>query len=220
MEQFTSLVLRIGFSIVKNFKDINGTFPTSGLTLTKDDTPEIKLYGRLDFGAVEVGKSEEKSFQIKNFGSGNLKIESIDLPEGFFTVSENFFVTPGQVVDVSIRFEPSEELDFVGDLFVNSNTGLSKLPLSGSSYIVVGIGEDTGTSINIYPNPAENKIVIQNTGLVGQVSIVNSIGIEVLVESTSPHESLDINLESLRPGIYVLTFKSHDVVIKRKIIKK
>ena len=212
--------IKDGFSIIKNFKDINGGFPTSGLTLTKDDTPEIKLYGRLDFGRVEVGKSEERSFQIKNFGSGVLKIESIELPEGFFTVSENFLVSPGQVVDVSIKFEPIEEIDFVGDLFVNSNTELSKIPLSGSSYIVVGIGENPGTSINIYPNPAENKIVIQNRGLVGQVSIVNSIGIEVIVESTSPHESLDINLESLLPGIYVLTFKSEEAVIKKKIIKK
>jgi uncharacterized repeat protein (TIGR03803 family) len=212
--------IKDGFSIVKNFKDINGTFPTSGLTLTKDDTPEIKLYGRLDFGAVEVGKSEEKSFQIKNFGSGDLKIESIDLPEGFFTLSENFLVSPGQVIDVSIRFEPSEELDFVGDLFINSNIGLSKLPISGSSYIVVGIGEGAGTPINIYPNPAENKIVIQNRGLVGQVSIVNSIGIEVLVEGTSSHESLDLDLESLLPGIYVLTFRSQSRIIKKKIIKK
>jgi len=212
--------IKDGFSIVKNFKDINGAFPTSGLLLTRENTPEIKLYGNLNFGAIAIGKLEEKKIQIKNFGSGDLMIESIKLPEGFFTDSENLLLSPGQVVEVTVRFEPREVIDYVGDLLVNSNTGLSKLPLSGSSYIVVGIGEDAGTSINIYPNPAENKIVIQNRGLAGQVSIVNLMGIEVLVESSSHQESLDINLESLPSGIYVLTFKSPEGVIKKKFIKR
>jgi hypothetical protein len=174
----------------------------------------------LDFGAVEIGKSTEKKIQIKNFGSGDLKIEGIELPEGFFEDKENFLVSPGQISEVTIKFEPSEVVDYVGYLFVDSNAGLSKLPLSGSSFKVVGIGIDHEPSINIYPNPVENKLVVQNGGLIGQVSIINSIGSEVLVESTSHQESLDINLESLSEGIYILTFKSKEGVVRKRILKK
>ncbi|MES2389243.1 MAG: T9SS type A sorting domain-containing protein [Bacteroidota bacterium] len=64
-----------------------------------------------------------------------------------------------------------------------------------------GISEGKGTSFSMYPNPARSQVRIAGNfeGSPVQVRVINASGREVLKE-----ESLDINTDALKPGLYLV----------------
>lgn len=83
-----------------------------------------------------------------------------------------------------------------------------------------GIEETNSTTINLYPNPAHEKLNISasNNVLIEQVDIIDLSGRKVI--STTPNSSNTIiNVEELRAGAYMITITTEHGVKTKKIIK-
>ena len=69
-------------------------------------------------------------------------------------------------------------------------------------------------SINIYPNPTKDKIILESTEQLGEIIITNVLGATVFL-STTNNKSLDIDLSNLSPGIYYINaLGQHRTIIK------
>ncbi|MFT6716295.1 MAG: lysophospholipase L1-like esterase [Saprospiraceae bacterium] len=77
----------------------------------------------------------------------------------------------------------------------------------------VGIDDISKESINIYPNPAQNTIVVQGLNK-GEWKIVNNLG-EVVLRGTES----SINIESFSNGVYALLSTSANQFVSAKFIK-
>lgn len=212
--------LKDGFSIVKNFEDINGYLALDGLLLTYEDSAEIKVYGDLNFGAVEVDQTSKRKFYIKNFGSGNLMVTDISLPAGFSIDSRSFVVMPGEVKEVNVLFEPLAELIYSGSAVIHSNTsiGFNRVPLSGSGFIVVGLNDESKHGFNIYPNPAYNKLVVLDDHPIGKIKLLNSFGKIVLSIDSINQQAYELEVGSQSSGFYLLLVENEFGVRTKKLI--
>jgi uncharacterized repeat protein (TIGR03803 family) len=208
------------FSIVKNFAEIDGNFPSYGLTLARENTPLLKLYGDLNFGVVKVGESYTKNFWIKNFGSDVLTINDIIVPQDF-SVSQNFTsLQPGQVYEGVLKFEPSSNYEFDTFITVKSNAVNQddRLPLYGKSVIIVSVVNGKDGLFELYPNPTENNLILKANGS-KRYSIFDSMGKEIFTgQSSGEYEYL--NLEYLSSGMYMIVLYHEQKLIRRTFIKK
>lgn len=125
--------------------------------------------------------------------------------------------------------------DTAGNVFItgsfqspNITFGTNILPNNGDydmfiakhSDIITGIFEPFGTEseINIYPNPTNNKIIIEsppNTYL----EILNITG-QIFITLCSKDLMQTVNLEDLASGIYILKAKTDKGIVTKKIIKE
>jgi sulfatase modifying factor 1 len=84
----------------------------------------ISVSGDMDFGIVRVGGSQEKSLYIENRGFMILKIEDIELPEGFSIVTEYdepIILKPYETINATIKFSPVEANYYSGNIHIRSN---------------------------------------------------------------------------------------------------
>ena len=96
-----------------------------------------------------------------------------------------------------------------------SNQDVSSETLtSGKISVVQSLSvKDFADSIQVYPNPFSDKIIISSESLV-DVSVYNIQGIEVVKESSN-----ELNTTNLKPGIYIFKIHSEDLEINLKMIK-
>ncbi len=71
--------------------------------------------------------------------------------------------------------------------------------------------------INVYPNPATNKITIQSTNEIIGVVITNSVG-QVMYKGSHKNSLININTESFENGIYFIRIESENSIFNKKII--
>ncbi|HXB40318.1 MAG TPA: PKD domain-containing protein, partial [Bacteroidia bacterium] len=62
---------------------------------------------------------------------------------------------------------------------------------------------DKNASIVIYPNPAENNIVLESTVELGTISVYNSLG-EIVVQTQTKQNSLQLDISKLPSGVYTV----------------
>ena len=84
----------------------------------------------------------------------------------------------------------------------------------------IGMRELSDQYIDVYPNPAENNILIDPNGLDlnGQVSLINASGQMVLKEKLMGAEVKILAVHKLPRGLYELRIESQDGFISMKII--
>ncbi len=148
-----------------NTRSINGTG-------YQTPTRVLNLSGNFAFGTINVGSFANKTLTVKNTGNSTLTITNITLPTGFsVTNGKSFNLAAGQSRSVNIRFQPTKNGSYSGNIFISSNK------TSGNYYVSVsGTGYDNSPTriLNLSGNFAfgtvnvgnmSNKIlVISNTG--------------------------------------------------------
>ena len=79
-------------------------------------------------------------------------------------------------------------------------------------------GLDNGMQLNIYPNPANDKLIISAPGItMAQLSLSSPDGRKVMsLEMTGEKQAMDIS--SLPDGFYILRFQQNGNTICRKVI--
>ncbi|MFZ4462797.1 MAG: T9SS type A sorting domain-containing protein, partial [Bacteroidales bacterium] len=90
-----------------------------------------------------------------------------------------------------------------------------------NAYPVTAIQDNNRKSFSIYPNPASKKITLQTDGLdnAGIVKIYSMNGVLCLSDEINTLNK-EINIESLDPGMYVLTVQiSAEIQTKRLVIQ-
>ena len=83
----------------------------------------------------------------------------------------------------------------------------------------VGIGEQDGTNVALYPNPADDKLTVVAEGCRFDLVVVNVAG-EVVLAQTGCDNQTEIHLSSLSAGVYFVHMTTGDTVVTRKFMKK
>lgn len=78
------------------------------------------------------------------------------------------------------------------------------------------VSENMLNSVNIYPNPAQNTLTIENEGL-NEVQIVNAVG--QVVKEFSFETSKTIDIKDLNNGIYFVKILGSDSIVKKIVVK-
>lgn len=74
--------------------------------------------------------------------------------------------------------------------------------------------------LEIYPNPASHKIVIRNTSTEDvAVTIFNIVG-DPLVRKHSGTEDIEINIEDLSDGFYIIALSNGSEVVTQRLVKQ
>ena len=90
--------------------------------------------------------------------------------------------------------------------------------------IVTSIGSGDKNSINFYPNPAKNQLIIDFGSSVGdeaEIRIFDSKGTEQISQTFKPANTKEaVSLDRLEPGIYLLFIISENHSTSSKLIKR
>jgi len=105
-------------------------------------------------------------------------------------------------------------------LIVSNNYGSDTLSIPGYITVEELTGRIAGNSIEIqmYPNPAKDKLLISSKDNIQLVNILNISG-QVEKNQECNTKQLTINIANLPDGIYLIRLHSKDVVVTKKIIK-
>ncbi len=91
----------------------------------------------LSFGGTVVGGKISASATFRNVGGASLTIQSVEQPEGPFTVTgapgPGTVLAPGEAVTVQVTFEPTSEGNFGSELTLHTSAGESSVALAGSA---------------------------------------------------------------------------------------
>ena len=91
-----------------------------------------------------------------------------------------------------------------------SNNLLSWDTLSQIIEIPVGLPEKNNGKINVYPNPAKDKITIETTGLKGRITIRNIYG-NICFRQMISTPKTTLSVKDFPSGIYILTVHSDKI---------
>ncbi len=111
--------------------------------------------------------------------------------------------------------------------FINSDIGYAVgdggtiLKTNNGGGTSIEENELTKTIFNIYPNPANNKITINNKDNLfkeSQISILNMAGQQVISEQFNSQNKIEMNVSSLVKGIYFVRIQTNSGIESKKLV--
>jgi hypothetical protein len=83
---------------------------------------------------------------------------------------------------------------------------------------IVSIEESTIGNLQLYPNPATNRLFVESNGMViTEVDIYNSFG-NLISQTKQPH-NIGIDISGLSNGIYSVVIKTQEATINKRFLK-
>jgi hypothetical protein len=90
-------------------------------------------------------------------------------------------------------------------------------PSNSVSFLLTEIASTADASIELFPNPASDKLIIRSPFSIEKIILTNMTGEQVLTESPSGREAI-LRLGNLPPGVYYLVLHTGGFTHFRKII--
>ncbi len=84
----------------------------------------------------------------------------------------------------------------------------------------VGILDNIGLLIDVYPNPATNSLTIENTTDENLQIVIYDLNSKLLIDKITHSKVSEIDISDFKPGIYFINIKGKDFSINKKIIKE
>ena len=84
---------------------------------------------------------------------------------------------------------------------------------------VTSVGENAQQTMNIYPNPVNDKLFIEAGDAISLVEIYNLTGAMVLSQECNS-EKVDIEVSSLQSGIYFIKMMTNNTIETRRFVKE
>ncbi len=100
-----------------------------------------------------------------------------------------------------------------------SGCGITQAITVDSACPLLGVENFVLNNINVYPNPTNGKVFIDNLGSSTSVSVYNSLGQEVEASSQLQNEKAIIDLSNLPNAVYFVKITSNNQTKIQKIIK-
>ena len=109
------------------------------------------------------------------------------------------------------------ETDFDGNTrIVNNNVDCGAFEYGSTS---INKFKKQKTFINIFPNPANDYLIVNNNETVQNISVFTTSGVMLLSENTNEKTTI-LNISKLKAGIYILVLKvNENRCINRKFVK-
>lgn len=144
-----------------------------------------------------------------SFNDINLGQSAVDLEasQGFviYSISEEAGLSVGSVIENTAYIY----FDFNPAIITNTTYNINELPL--------GLTESNSEGINLYPNPAQDKIKFSGAS-VTEVSIYDLTG--KLVLNTGTILDNEISLNNLQTGVYQVVLKTYNTISTQKLVIK
>ncbi len=178
------------------------------------------------FGKIDINEKDTINITITNFGNDTLKFSNFtDLSSTEFATDFdiNKKLTGFDDYTFNIIYSPIDAIEDSVNFTLFSNGG-------ELSYNLFGSGKNANTTFNtsnqlivLYPNPTNSFINIEsiNDESISNIQILNIKGQLILkkIYNTKATQSI-IDLSNFEKGLYIITIKSKDnVVVKRIVIK-
>jgi putative Ig domain-containing protein/type IX secretion system substrate protein/Big-like domain-containing protein/HYDIN/CFA65/VesB family protein/cadherin domain-containing protein len=213
------------YSIRVKSTDAGGESFIKSFSIAVENKIEASLADIDDIVFVDTpeGGSLAKSFVIKNTGDVEIVVTNISVPNGFAIATTEFSIAVGASVDVEITFNPTEALEYSGDIVITSTVGETTIGVIGSGAIVTSLDEDLidDSDWKIYPNPAKNRIVIDLADvsyLKPSVDILSINGANMWNKSLVEEEKLEVNIGSYPEGTYLVRIVSTKGTVMKKLL--
>lgn len=215
------------FREVYNMKGGISAWSNASLPTTPLFAPKLMFVSDSIFTlkSVNIGSTDTIRITITNRANDTLTFDSISLLSTY-EFSSNFDLhtaLPGSAdYSFNIFYSPVDE---IGDLLIftiKSNGGTKFIKIYRTGVIPASTAEKTVDEFTIYPNPAFDKLNIQNhSDSNAEYLISNVSGVlfkKIKAKNDSADQSVDIN--DLRPGMYFVHKRtSEGKVIVNKFIK-
>ncbi len=181
------------------------------------DTIEVTITNQIVAVNSLTISVENDAAPVITTGGGTLQLIATVLPSNsvqsvvWSTISGNAFayVMPNGVVTAIGNGTATIQAVSTED---NTVSDTIEITITG----VLGLGDYAKEDIIIYPNPAKTQLTIQSPSEVGQVTIYNMLGQEVLEQKGG-----SINIGSLAQGSYMIMFElANGQSFTRRIIKE
>ena len=168
--------------------------------------------------SVDIDKLNSKNDLLNVTGiltmGGKLQITALSgttfvAGDTFKIINGSITGTPSEVIPAT----PGEGLDW--DLSEFNTSGTIKVKIS------TGLNELQSNS-EVYPNPFHNKlnVMLGSTVSEAQISIVNLIGEVVYSSKFSNTDQINLNLNTLAKGVYLLQINANESLVSKKIVKE
>lgn len=182
-------------------------------------THNTAVYG----GAVDLESPGGPFLWIADQGSagGQTQIVQLELPSGTPTGVVYDYNTSGQ--------QPSGNTSIAGGLFISDEVVPGTYAMIGVGQgdpddqlfgveltSTIGVGENTISGFNLYPNPANSKVNIQTT-VKGDKHVVvyDILGKQVMNTVLTGSE---LNISSLKTGVYAISVTQNEATVTKKLI--
>ncbi len=85
-----------------------------------------------------------------------------------------------------------------------------------------GVEEETleAQTLKLYPNPASDQLYIESDQGISQVTVLNIVGSVVMDQSFMNNERVELNISSLRTGVYMIRVDNGDEITTAKFLKR
>lgn len=84
---------------------------------------------------------------------------------------------------------------------------------------VTGVGENAQQVLNIYPNPVNDKLIVEAAETISNVEIYNLTGVKVLGQECNS-DKVEVEVSELQSGIYFIKMTTGNGVETRSFVKK
>lgn len=156
---------------------------------------------RVDYSTTSAAKLEVE-FNGNNIGTYNLTntngVSTLTLPANFTANSNKLY---------SIRLVCTSGSVTVNNVNVASGAG-AKTSFESTESI---------SSVSIYPNPAQNSVTVNTGSVEGGLILISDMEGKVLMNTSSSSQEKTISLENLSSGIYIVTVKTSNGTVFKKL---
>lgn len=185
----------------------------------------------LDFGAIELGESNEQTLKISNIGNTNVRVFDVkwDNKSGGENLEQFSFVdntdklkptlAPGEAYELKVKFEPRDEKDYLAQFFIVTNDPANELvnfPVSGkgknTSSVKDQIASTNGLTVSIKPSPITDFGTVEySVEIPGNlvINVVDQTGRKVLefvdTYANQGNYSKELSSSELSSGMYFLS---------------
>lgn len=128
-------------------------------------------------------------------------------------IVENNEVTAEALWGYTVAYQPGTypSVSMWGDPF--------KIVLDGKKSGSGVNGDATSQVLNIYPNPANDKVNISSDNNINHVWVLNNMG-KIVIENSPNANQVSIDVSMLSPGLYIIKAETNGAVITNKVMIK
>lgn len=201
------------------------------LNVNRPQAAAISVYPfRLMFDTVNVNSQKELNLFLVNNGNKVLRIDSIRSTNNVFEIeNEVDSISKYSLGDLKVKFTPSHQSDFEGDIIIYSELGTLNIGIKGVGNNPIGIKDENRIHdyalYQNYPNPFNPETIIKyEVPIAGNInlSVYNLLGEKVAILTDGFVEAgvytVNFNASNLSSGIYFYVLRTENIVIKNKMI--
>ncbi len=201
------------YMLMLSYTGNNANITTTGSNSHVGD--DIDFYGI----ALEEGYDYTISARTHDsYNSGNQEIYTNDVLWAYYS-DKKWSEVYDDVMPGAIEVPGGSEIVFVVVPYFEGETGTYLLDIQVNRTEAVSVGIPEEQKLKIYPNPADDLIIIEGTAVIERIDLFDAKG-RMIVGVEKHSENTTIDVSNLSEGIYYIHILQQDQTTVRKIVKQ